>query len=79
MGRWLEAQRRDGGALGRLNIPGALDVEADQGAADRRGLADFAVQGGDNARDRGRQLDGGLVGHDLRNDFALLDPVTDRL
>ena len=84
-GRWRGAAlRRDGGGRNGLglhrthDIAGALDVEADQGAADRNLLSGRAVKRGDDARDRRSQFDSGLVGHDLGEQLVLLDRVTDR-
>ncbi len=74
-GRWLGAQRRDGGALFR--IPRSLDLELDQGPAHRHHGAGFAVQGNDLAADRGGDLDGGLVGHDIGDDLVLGDRIAD--
>ena len=73
--RRLGAQRRDGGVL--FGISGPLDLELDQGAAHRHHGARLAVEGDDLARDRGGDLDGGLVGHDVGDDLVLGDGVAD--
>ena len=74
-GRWLGAQRRDGEVL--FGISGPVDLELDQGAAHRHHGAGFAVNGDDLARDRGGDLDGGLVSHDVGDDLVLGDRVAD--
>ncbi|MNE20148.1 hypothetical protein D3C80_1132560 [compost metagenome] len=64
--------------LGVGRIARALDLELDQGAAHRHHLAGLAVDGQNLAADRGGDLDGGLVGHDVGDDLVFLDHVADR-
>ena len=75
---WGGGPRSGGGAFGDLfRIAFALDLELGQRTAHGHHLTGFAVQGGDDARDRAGQLDRGLVGHDVGDDLILGDRIAD--